>query len=169
MIARRAFFACLALLTLSLSPASAANLAAPKGRVLLTVTGAIETANQGEAAVFDGDMLAALDWREIETYTYYTEGVQRFSGPTLASLLAALGVSGGVLRAVALDDYTVEIPVSDLEDYDILLALQHNGKPMRVRDRGPIWIIYPAASPEEIEKRHIAHSIWQLNSLDVLR
>lgn len=167
MILGRLFF--LAFLAICAGPAAAAGLALPTGPIVLTVRGAIETANAGEAAVFDMEMLERLDWREIRTFTNYTDGPQTFAGPTLASLLDTLGVRDGRLRAAALDDYAVEIPVTDLAEHEILLAVEHNGARMRVRDRGPIWVIYPAASGQDIQQRHISHSIWQLTSIDVLR
>lgn len=167
MICRRALL--VAFTTLLAGSVWAANLGVPTGPVLLTVNGAIQTANQGAAAVFDRAMLEGLDWQDIETFTHYTEGLQTFGGPTLASLLDQLGVRDGTLRAVALDDYAIEIPVADIADHEILLAIQHNGSAMRVRNRGPIWLIYPAASPEEIGQRHISHSIWQLTEIEVIR
>ncbi len=150
-------------------PAWAASLAKPEGRVLLSVTGDITRTNDGDAAVFDREMLESLDWTRIETFTHYTDGPQEFAGPTLASLLATLGVADGVLRAVALDDYVVDIPVSDLEAHQIILAMRHNGRQMRVRDKGPIWIIYPAANVDDIGERQKSHSIWQLVRIDVTR
>ena len=70
-------------------PAARAELSAPEGRVLLTVSGDISATNTEDMAEFDRDMLMALDWREIETFTSFTEGPQVFAGPTLASVLAA--------------------------------------------------------------------------------
>lgn len=167
MIFRRAILTAFA--TLLAGSVWAANLSAPTGRVLLTVSGAIENVNQGETAVFDLALLEGLDWQDITTFTHYTEGPQRFRGPTLASLLEVLGVREGTLRAVALDDYAIKIPIEDLAKYDILLAMEHNGERMRVRNRGPIWVIYPAASPGDIVQEHISHSIWQLTSIEVIR
>lgn len=167
MIVRRAILAAFA--TMLAGSVWAANLGAPTGRVLLTVSGAIETVNQGDTAAFDLALLEELDWQEITTFTHYTEGLQTFSGPTLASLLEALGVRDGTLRAVALDDYAIEIPVADLAKHEVLLAMEHNGERMRVRNRGPIWVIYPATSPDDIVQEHISHSIWQLTSIEVMR
>lgn len=167
MFIRRIF---LSIIVLCLAaPVWSTNLPSPSGRVVLTVSGEIAHKNQGDVAAFDQDMLEALEWQTIETFTYYTEGLQRFSGPTLASLLAELDITDGVLRAVALDDYSVDIPVSDLQEHEILLAVRHNDVKMRVRDRGPIWIIYPADSVGDIGDSHMRRSIWQLKHIQVRR
>ena len=85
-----------------------------EGEVLLTVTGAIGQTNAGDAAAFD---LAALEGMEtalvIETTTIWTEGMQTFEGVALVDLLAAIEAEGANLRAIALNDYAVDIPVSD--------------------------------------------------------
>ncbi len=165
MFSRRIFLALMG--AVAAAPSFAANMASPVGRILLTVSGAIKVTNDGDAALFDREMMEGLDWRTIETYTHYTEGMQTFSGPTLASMMDTLGVNSGTLHATALDDYTIEIPVSDLNEHEIILAMDQNGKPMRVRDRGPIWVIYPAATEADVGPRHISHSIWQLSSITV--
>ena len=140
----------------------------PRATPLLTVTGAIDATNSDGAAQFDRDMLQALDWRDITTYTSFTTGPQRFAGPTLSSLLKALGVHTGVLRASAVNDYTIEIPVSHALEHDVLLAMDHNGTPMRVRDKGPIWVVYPLTEREAAAKPFDGEMIWQLVRIEVL-
>lgn len=140
---------------------------APAGSPLLTVTGDLTVTNAGDVAVFDLDLLRALDWQEIETHTPYTEGPQRFAGPTLASLLDALGVTSGTLLAMALNDYSVDIPVSDAGEFGVLLAVEHNGEVMRPRTKGPIWVIYPMTGTEPLSDAHGSRMIWQLNRIAV--
>lgn len=138
----------------------------PDGPVILRVTGELGRSNVGEAAEFDRALLESVGWIEIETRTMFTEGPQRFAGVPLDRLLDFVEASGDVLRARALNDYSVTIPVSDAETHDVLLALDWNGEAMRVRDKGPIWVIYPS----NIDGRDRAHNermIWQLDSLHV--
>lgn len=136
--------------------------------VLLEVTGKIGITNEGATARFDREMLDALPQHRLETYTDWTEGLQVFEGPLLADVLERVGAYGTSLRATALNDYQVEIPRADSEKYPVLLALRQNGAPMSVRDKGPIWIVYPNSSPEAaIASPHNDKSIWQLRSLDV--
>lgn len=139
----------------------------PAGPVLLTVDGPIQHPNAGDSAVFDRAMLAQIDWREIESFTDFTVGKQLFAGPSLRALLSELGVQRGTLVARALDDYLVRIPIEDAELFGVILALEHNGVPLRVRNKGPIWIVYPAAVPEQINELHSARMIWQLVHITV--
>lgn len=162
--------ACMALVGLLATAAAAGTLALPRpqGPVLLQVTGAIAVTNDGAAASFDRAMLEAMPQHRMETYTDWTEGLQVFEGPLLADLLARVGARGDSLHATALNDYAVDIPATDPDEYPVLLALRHNGQPMSVRNKGPIWIVYPNPDPESAKASpHNEKSIWQLRSVDV--
>jgi hypothetical protein len=57
--------------------------------------------------------------------------------------MEAVGAAGTEVGAFALNEYQQTIPISDFASYDVLLAFRMNGRPMRLRDKGPIWIVYP--------------------------
>src|SRR3546814_19130613 len=83
-----------------------------------------------------------------------------FEGVAVAALLDFVRAEGSTVTAIALNDYKVQIPVSDIHDYPVLLALKMNGETLRVRDKGPIWIVYPLddyteLAPADIDKRWI--------------
>lgn len=159
-----AAFVCLALLT----PARAGSLAAPKGAVLLTVTGKIATTNAGAAAEFDLAQLQALPGRVTETETPWTKGKTRFEGPLGSALLDAVGASGTSLHIVALNDYAVDVPVEDLRKWPVILAVTKDGKPMSVRDKGPIFVIYPFdVDPSLYNEKIFSRSAWQVTSIEV--
>lgn len=147
--------------------AQAADLPEPSGRVVLTVTGAIENMNGDGFAAFDREMLEDLDWRDIQTHTSFTQGTQEFAGPTLASLLQAVGAEGATLKATAINDYFVEIPSVHADAHNVLLALDMNGTAMRIRDKGPVWVIYPLSEEETASKPFDTEMIWQLNRIEV--
>ena len=150
--------------------ASAADsLERPEGVVILRISGDIGSTNVGEEAHFDRAMLESLGEATVETTTIWTEGVQVFSGPTMAAILSAVGVNSGTLTAIALNDYAVEIQVEDLMQGDAILAYARNGAPMPVRDKGPLWIVYPYdADPAYQTEVIYSRSIWQLDRIEVL-
>lgn len=149
------------------STAFASMLSAPTGPVLLTVSGSITETNDGDVAKFDRAMLETLDWKTIEAHTRWTDGAASFSGASLSAVLDAVGATGKNLIAIALNDYAVEIPVSDALEYNVLLAMEINGEPMKIRDKGPIWIIYPQTEEEANEPRFDEKMIWQLKSIKI--
>lgn len=140
----------------------------PTGEVVLTVSGEIAHTNRGAEAVFDRAMLEALGLRELRTSTPWTEGVPVFRGVLARDLLQAVGADGTSVIASALNDYTVEIPTEDFERYPVMLALEMNGTPLTVRDKGPIWVVYPRDDFAAIRESILnARWVWQLNSLEV--
>jgi hypothetical protein len=157
------------MLMLCLVGGGAANaLERPEGRVILTVRGDIATTNEDGQAAFDAAMLAALDGRTIETDTPWHDGAQTFRGPLARSVLEAVGADGETIIASALNDYSAEIPVSDLERYDVILATHLNGERMSVRERGPIFVIYPFDDNPDLHQETIyGRSVWQVNELTV--
>lgn len=147
---------------------AAAELAVPQGPVILTVAGSIERTNADGEARFDRAMLVGLEWIEVETHTPWTEGPQRFAGVPLRRLLAAVGARGEVVTAVALNDYSATIPIDDASRFGALLALDQNGEAMTVRNKGPIWIVYPQSGPDgPTTERHNEKMVWQLRRLEV--
>jgi hypothetical protein len=147
---------------------AAKPLAPPRSKVVLSITGHVERTNASGRADFDLDMLAALPQRQVVTHTPWHQGEQTFTGPLLREVLAEAGASGTTLVAVALNNYRCEIPVEDTRQFDVILALLHNGEPMRVRDKGPLFVVYPFDSDERLRtERYYARSAWQLRSLIV--
>ncbi len=159
--------ACLAALML-VAPSTAAELAQPTGKVILEVTGLIDNLNTVDAAAFDMAMLDALPGQETMTSTPWYNGVKKFSGPLGASLLQIVGAHGTQLKVTALNDYVTVIPVSDFQDYDVILATQLDDVPMSVRDKGPIFVIYPFDEvPELNNETYYGRSAWQVKSIEV--
>lgn len=135
---------------------------------MLTITGKIERTNGEQGAEFDRAMIEALGVVEMTTETPFTEGETVFRGVRVADLLKAVGARGEEVRATALNLYFADIPMVDFARHDVLLALEVNGKKLRVRDRGPLWIIYPFSDDPSLDNE-VVHSrcVWQLVSLDV--
>ncbi len=141
--------------------ASMAPLAA-SAETLLTVTA------QDEVTTYELADLEALGAVTIETETIWTDGPQTFTGVPLAQLVAALEVEDGVILASAINDYTVEIPVSDAVEGGPIIAYLNNGDAMSVRDKGPLWIVYPYDSNPEYQAELIySRSIWQLDRIEL--
>lgn len=158
----------LLVLTAPLSASQATPLAAPQGEVLLKVTGNIAASNSGGELHLDREQLMAIDPRTVETSTPWTDGVNRFEGPLLRSVLEVAGARGERIRVRALNDYTVEIPLSDLQQYDVILALQQNGVPLEVRELGPVFVLYPFDEYPELFNQSVRHrSAWHVISVEV--
>lgn len=148
--------------------ATAAPLAAPAGDVILEVTGKIANANAGDAADFDMALLDALPAGSTTTKTPWYDGARTFTGPLGSALLEAVGATGDTMVITALNDYVTEVPVADFRNYPVVLATKMNGQVMSVRDKGPIFVIYPFdASPELNNETYYGRSAWQVKSIEI--
>ena len=132
---------------------SGAPLPAPNGRVILTISGDITRTNGDGIARFDREMLLRLGTHTLSTTTNWTDGVQEFEGVLASEVMAAVGATGSLITATALNDYVVEIPASDFEQYGVLFAMWMNGRELTRRDRGPIWPVYPRDDYPELQNR----------------
>jgi len=139
-----------------------------KDRVVLTVSGKIATKNQGQQAVFDMAMLEALPQRSFTTMTPWENQPIKFSGPLLRDVLAAVKADGKNIKATAINDYRINIPIEDSQLFDMVVATRMNDAPMPVRAKGPLFIVYPFDSKLELKSnKYYERSIWQLKAIEV--
>ncbi len=147
---------------------SAIALDKPEGRVVLTVSGAVAQANSGANAVFDMKMLEKLPQKTFSTQTPWYPSAVSFTGPLLRDVLAAAGAKGHKITAIALNDYKTEIPFDDAVKFDAIVARLMNDKPMPIREKGPLFIVYPFDTKAELRNEiYYNRSAWQLSGLQV--
>jgi hypothetical protein len=157
-----------ALAMLAAAPAAAMSLPKPTGPVVLTVTGAIDNVDADGKAEFDMAMLEALEQKETTTATPWYDGKVTFKGPLATTLLEAVGAHGDTVHVTAINDYSADIPVTDFANDPVIFATHINGEPMSVRDKGPIFVVYPFdENPNLYNEAFFGKSVWQVVSLDV--
>lgn len=141
---------------------------APTGPVVLTIKGRVHLPNDGDAARFDMAMLERLPQTSFTTRTPWYSGARRFTGPLVRDVLAKAGARGARLRAGALNDYHADIPMDDVVRHEVIIARLLDGAPMSVRDKGPLFIVYPFdAEPELRSSVYYSRSVWQLSWIEV--
>lgn len=140
----------------------------PDGPTILTVSGSIERVNAGDACKFDRPMLESLGTTALRTSTAWTADAPLFEGVPARDLLDAVGADGREVVAGALNDYTVTIPLAELYRYPVLLALKMNGEYLKIRNKGPIWLVYPRDQYPELNNSLTDKKwVWQLSHLKV--
>lgn len=150
------------------SSLSAGGLPAPTGRVVLTFSGQIGKTNQGKTAVFDMAALEALPQHSFTTHTPWYDRPVKFTGPLLADLLVAVKAQGKTIRATAINDYTISVPLADAQKHGVIVARLLDDQPMAVRDKGPLFVIYPFDSKAELRTSvYYERSIWQLKRMTI--
>lgn len=149
------------------SSQAAEPLPLPKGPVVLTITGKIEQTNVGGQAQFDMAMLEALGKASFKTKSEVSAVPQLFEGVPLRAVLDRVGAKGKTMKMSALNDYVSNIPFEDLQ-FEPILATRVDGRVLTVRDKGPLWLVYPRDSYKALDDaRYDSRWVWQLNKLHI--
>lgn len=142
--------------------------AEPTGPVILTVSGNIEGVGSGPVVRLDRAMLEGLGTTTLKTTTVWTSGEVLFEGVLLRDILDALGAQGREVVATALNDYVATLPLQELYRFPVLLAFKMNGKYLQIKDKGPLWIVYPRDQFPELRNSMTDKKwVWQLRELEV--
>ncbi len=126
--------------------------------------------------VLDREALTALPSQSFTTSTIWTEGPQDFTGLAMADLLDILinldesltmdRLNAASFTLIAANGYQIEVPIAHYSERTALIAYARNGRPMTLRDKGPLWIVYPFDSDPMYRSEVIyANSIWQLEKI----
>jgi hypothetical protein len=146
--------------------AAGERVSAPKGKVVLTVTGQIGAHNQGRKLALDLASLERMRTVRMSLNEPFLKRRVTFDGVLLSDLLAVAGVppSATKVELIALDDYKVDFTIADVRQSKMLLATKADGEPMPIDKAGPIRIVFPDDSSLG---RNPDLWIWSVNSMKV--
>lgn len=115
------------------------------------------------------DQLAAMPQAEVRAVTPWTEGEVTFAGVAFQTLAHSLGVAGGKVVLRALNAYEITLDTSRVIEDGGVLATRMNGKPIPIRDKGPVWLVFPSAERPDLASADKAHMwIWQVDEIRFL-
>lgn len=155
-----------AALPLMMSSTRAGTLASPSGEVVLTIDGTIGNGNADGRMDFDMAMIKAMPATRFRTNTPWTSGPVEFEGVLLKDLFGMAAVTGTKIRATALNDYIVDLDYQTLLSAGAIVAYRVDGAEISVREKGPLWIMFPFDEKPELKAETIySQSVWQLRKL----
>lgn len=122
-----------------------------------------------ETIALSAEEIDAMPQVVLTTENEFVDGPTEFSGPLARDVLAMIAkpdANSAILTAA--NEYAVEIPISDFETYDVIFATSMNGRRLSLRDKGPIWVIYPMSQHSELRDAvYNDRLIWQLVRIEV--
>lgn len=136
-------------------PASAASPA-------LTIDG---SALGGDVIELSIDQLREMPQKTVVTTNEFVDDAVTYRGPLAREVVALLDADGVMsLTMTAINDFAVDVPMSDVTRYDVILALEADGKALSRRGKGPIWLMYPISDNPELRGDPVINTrlIWQL-------
>lgn len=151
---------------------------AADGPVVLTVAGTVAHADRGpvdpfvdaffnnaaiafdKAATFSVKDLEAIGMKRLTVrYPDWPKSFI-FEGPLLKDVLAKAGATGTIVRLQALDGYSAEIPMADVQKYPVVLAIKRDGQYLGIGDRGPTWLVFPRDDYPVLQGQDDARWVW---------
>ena len=96
-------------------------------------------------------------------------GQNEWSGASLKYIAQSLGAKeDSTIELVALNDYTISIPMKSITSYNPVLASRFNGKTISVRNKGPLILIYPFDKYKEINiPLYQDYTIWMIHEIRI--
>lgn len=114
--------------------------------------------------------LMAFPAISFATRTNWTTGEVTFTGVALTTVLERFDVTAGEIELIAINEYSVFLPVDDPTNEGAMLAYLMNGNPMTPRDKGPIWMVYNYDADRQYRTETVfSRSIWQLDRIIISR
>lgn len=127
-----------------------------------------------------GDGQADVNWTVAEfeklapltTITTSTPWMPKasFSGIAGRDLAEKLGLQKGTVRLRAINEYVIDMPVSDLRDTGMIFATRKNDAPLTLAEKGPVLVVFPYdRDPDRFTSPdYVARSVWFLSDITVL-
>ncbi|MGL4268973.1 MAG: hypothetical protein ACRCR6_04210, partial [Plesiomonas sp.] len=80
------------------------------------------------------------------------------------------GIYSQRIEIQAINGYQITLSPADLYPYAPILATAIDGKPMRIRDNGPLWLILPLDQYPVLHKSlFYAQMAWQIKSIRAVK
>jgi len=140
----------------------------PEEGTMLTVSGEIGTANNGNEIVMDLSTIEAVGLVEYTVEDPFEKEERTFTGVLMKDLLELWQVSpdATVLDITALNDYQTDVPIELVRDYPVIFALKQDGEYMMPDYRGPAMLVFPYEH-YKFDLTTDSYWIWQIKDISV--
>ncbi|MDC0611946.1 molybdopterin-dependent oxidoreductase [Vibrio sp.] len=115
------------------------------------------------------EQLSQLPQQKFTIELPWVKGQHTFIGVKLTDLLSSLNIKNvDAVRLTALNDYTSEISIEDITQYQPIITYKMDGGMMTVRKKGPFWMLYDLSKyPDLTSLKYQSHMVWQLKSIQI--
>ncbi len=114
------------------------------------------------------EQIEAMGSASIVTTTPWHDGLTTFEGVPMARFLDAVGAQRTTAYVHALNDFSIDIPLSDLTRFDAIMAFKTDGEYMGIANKGPLFIVFPYDDVSEVRNElFYARSVWQIHSIEI--
>ena len=116
----------------------------PQSKTIVTVRGDISTSNGADGISLDLDTIADMPMTEATIFEPFVKTDVTFTGVMLSDFLEIVGANPNAKKIfmTALDEYSVEVSIAEAVASSAMLAIEEDGKPIKVRHGGPARIVF---------------------------
>lgn len=116
------------------------------------------------------EQIITLPVSEYITDLPWTPEANTYTGVSLIELLQSQGITEAkAVILYGLNNYAAVIQMSDIKKYKPIIAYYKNSKPMKIRNKGPFWLIFPLDQYEELNTPYYyTQMVWQLEKIEVI-
>ncbi len=124
----------------------------------------------GNGSVIETDMAALLKefpTTHFETRLPWYPDQRSFTGIPVSKLIERYGDNKTfAVTFLALNDYAATSTVDDIRAFAPIVAVKMNGKPMKVRHKGPYWLVFNLNKHPEIDNiAYHSQMVWQIDEI----
>ncbi len=125
----------------------------------------------GERNELSFEYISSLPSKSVKTHLPWFTGEETFTGVSLESLILSYHNQGmpKTVNVRALNDYAIDIKGEDITVYQPILAYLKDGKRMKIRDKGPYWLIYSLKDHPSIDNSNYhSQMVWQIETIKIV-
>ncbi|MEF1283597.1 MULTISPECIES: putative pterin-binding protein [unclassified Vibrio] len=99
------------------------------------------------------------------------EDKKDITGFKVSDLLTHLGINDAFsVSFLALNDYAASSQIKDIKKYQPIVAYQIDNQPIKVRNKGPYWLVFNLDQYPEIDNAVFhAQMVWQIDEILIHR
>ncbi|MEX0337249.1 molybdopterin-dependent oxidoreductase [Vibrio tubiashii] len=117
------------------------------------------------------DVTTKLSASSFTTKLPWYANTNKYTGFKVSELLQYLSIDDAFsVSFIALNDYAASSQIEDILKYEPIVAYKMNDKNMKVRNKGPYWLVFNLDENPEIDNA-VFHSqmVWQIDEIMVHR
>ena len=131
----------------------------------------IRIADQQPVVLTHAEITSQLKPISFTTSLPWFEGKKKFTGFTVTELLSHLGIEDAFsVSFIALNDYAASSQLKHIEQSQPIVAYQIDDKNMKVRNKGPYWLVFNLDQYPEIDTAAFhSQMVWQIDEILIHR
>ncbi|MEH0690240.1 hypothetical protein H4F05_01840 [Vibrio cholerae] len=113
------------------------------------------------------DIVANFEPTTFSTTLPWFDGKKTFTGFKVSSLVDYYRATNTFsVSFVALNDYAASSRIEDILKYEPIVAYEMDGEKMKVRNKGPYWLVFNLSQFPEIDNAAFrSQMVWQIDEI----